>query len=306
MACLSNSPAPAEELATRNTSPLFDTTEVASHDLSMFPKWRHMLQAFEEEEATNCHVGKCDDNEWQEILDSLRGKDLMTQLRDTNVRINEKRYVADDVNWGTPDYWATPFEFLRKAGGDCEDYAIAKYMMLRDLGIPADEMRIVVLNDLRLHVGHAVLAVYMNGAPFILDNRYSSIVPANSLPDYQPVYSINETGWWLHLPARDLSAFAMPAAPLIGSVGGVFASQLASLPTMADAMRASTEIRVRYSAILTDSGLSTYRVDLGSKGIWYRVLAGPFESRNAAKSLCAQFHAARPSAACIAIAIHDN
>ena len=284
----------------------------------MFPKWLHTLQAFEEK-ATNCRAGQCDNNEWQTVVESLRRKDLMTQLRETNVRMNEARYIADEVNWALPDYWATPFEFLRKAGGDCEDYAIAKYMMLRDLGVATDDMRIVVLKDLKLRVDHAILAVYINGTPFILDNRYSDIMSANSLPDYQPVYSINEHGWWLHRPTPDSSTLArgseelpttkMPAAPVNGAgVGSMFAAQLASLPTDADAIRAGTGIQTRYSAILKGSDLNIRRVDLGAKGIWYRVLAGPFESRNTASSLCTRLRAASPPADCIVIATqqHDD
>ena len=313
IAGLSCDPAPAEQLATRNTSPLFGTTEVGSHDLSMFSKWRHTLQAFEEE-VTSCRAGQCDDNEWQAVVEILRGKDLMVQLRETNVRMNEKRYIADDANWALRDYWATPFEFLRKAGGDCEDYAIAKYMMLRDLGIPTDDMRIVVLKDVKLRVDHAVLAVYINGTPFILDNRSSDVVPANSILTYQPIYSINEHGWWLHRPTLDSSTLArgseellittqMPAAPVSGvRVGSMFAAQLASLATNADAMRASAGIQGRYSTILKGSDLNIRRVDLGAKGIWYRVLAGPFGSRNTASSLCTQLRAASPPAACIVIA----
>jgi len=321
MAGLSCGPASAEQLAALNMSPLFGTTEIGSHDLAMFPKWRRTLQAFEEE-VKSCRNGQCDNNEWRAIVESLRGKDLMAQLRETNVRMNETRYVADDVNWAVPDYWATPFEFLRKAGGDCEDYAIAKYMMLRELGIPADDVRIVVLKDLKLGVDHAVLAVYINGTPFILDSRHPNVVPASSLHDYHPVYSISERGWWLHRPALGSSTLArgpeklrtsssittkMPAAPVIGAGGGgTFAAQLASLPTNADAIRAGAGIQARYSAVLESWDLNIRNVDLGAKGIWYRVLAGPFGSRNTASSLCTQLRAASPPGDCIVIAIQHG
>jgi predicted transglutaminase-like cysteine proteinase len=306
--------ASAEQLATLSTAPLFGTTEIASHDLAMFPKWRHALQAFAEE-VKNCRAGRCDNNERQAAVEGLRGKDLMAQLRETNVRFNEKQYVADDVNWDLPDYWATPFEFLSKAGGDCEDYAIAKYMMLRDGGIAADDMRIVVLRDLKLRVDHAVLAVYINGTPYILDNRYASVVPASSIHNYQPVYSINEHGWWLHRRPLDSStltrgsekhliATKMPAAPVIGvGVGSTFAAQLASLPTNADAIQVGTEIQARYSAVLEGLSVATLRVDLGAKGIWYRVLAGPFGSHHIASNLCAQIRAVSSPTNCIVIAM---
>jgi predicted transglutaminase-like cysteine proteinase len=64
--------------------------------------------------------------------------------------------------------------------------------------INRDDMRIVVLNDLNLRIAHAVLAVYVSGKPYILDNQISKVVPASSIHHYQPVYSINENGWWLH------------------------------------------------------------------------------------------------------------
>jgi predicted transglutaminase-like cysteine proteinase len=185
-----------EQLAAIDPIQLFGTREIHSDNLTMFPKWRGTLERFETE-LKSCSPGQCKRTEWEAVLDRLRGNDLMTQLREIHVEMNGKRYVTDPVNWNLPDYWATPFQFLRK-NGDCEDYAIAKYMALRDLGVSVDDMRIVVLNDLNLRIAHAVLAVYVNGTPYILDNQISTVVPASSIRHYQPVYSINENGWWLH------------------------------------------------------------------------------------------------------------
>ena len=185
-----------EQMAAVSQPQLFGSREIHSANLKMFPKWRGTLQRFEAE-IKSCGTGQCRKKQWQAVIDRLRGKDLMTQLRELNTEMNDKRYITDPVNWNLPDYWATPFQFLRK-NGDCEDYAISKYMALRDLGVAADDMRIVVLNDLNLRVAHAVLAVYVNGKPYILDNQISKVVPATSIRHYQPVYSINEDGWWLH------------------------------------------------------------------------------------------------------------
>jgi predicted transglutaminase-like cysteine proteinase len=185
-----------DQLAAVSPAHLFGSTEVHSSNLKMFPKWRSTLQRFEEE-LKSCDSGQCKKKQWQAVIDGLRGKDLMTQLREINTEMNDKRYITDPVNWNLPDYWATPFQFLRK-NGDCEDYAISKYMALRDLGVAVEDMRIVVLNDLNLRIAHAVLAVYVNGKPYILDNQISKVVPATSIRHYQPVYSINENGWWLH------------------------------------------------------------------------------------------------------------
>jgi predicted transglutaminase-like cysteine proteinase len=195
-ALLWSGPAAADQLAALSPARLFGTIEIHSSNLKMFPKWRGTLQRFEQE-LKSCGSNQCKKKQWEAVIDGLRGKDLMTQLRKINVEMNDKRYITDPVNWNLPDYWATPLQFLRK-NGDCEDYAIAKYMALRDLGVSADDMRIVVLNDLNLRIAHAILAVYVNGKPYILDNQVSKVVPASSIRHYQPVYSINENGWWLH------------------------------------------------------------------------------------------------------------
>jgi predicted transglutaminase-like cysteine proteinase len=71
-------------------------------------------------------------------------------------------------------------------------------MALKALGVAIEDMRVVALQDLNLDVGHAVLVVYVGDQPMLLDNQISSVVPANSIRHYQPVFSINEMGWWLH------------------------------------------------------------------------------------------------------------
>jgi predicted transglutaminase-like cysteine proteinase len=103
-------------------------------------------------------------------------------------------------NWGVEDYWATPYQFL-KMDGDCEDYAIAKFMALKALGIPPEDMRVLALRDLNLDVGHAVLIVYEGDTPLLLDNQIKTVVPANSVRHYLPIFSLSETGWWLHRKA---------------------------------------------------------------------------------------------------------
>jgi predicted transglutaminase-like cysteine proteinase len=184
------------QLAAISPGQLFGATAKHSSSLKAFPKWRGMLRLFKEE-LKSCGPGQCKKAEWYAIIDRLRDKDLMAQLREINAEMNKKRYVPDRVNWNLPDYWATPFQFLQK-GGDCEDFAIAKYLALRGLGVPVEDMRIVVLRDFNARVDHAVLAVYVNRNTYILDNRTSKAVPASVIQRYQPVYSINENGWWLY------------------------------------------------------------------------------------------------------------
>ncbi len=177
---------------------LFGTSEDYSSNLALFRKWNGAVERYRGERE-NCVSPRCDKARWKKVIDDLRGAERMAQLAAINTAMNEYPYILDDVNWGVPDYWATPFEFLRRSG-DCEDYAIAKYMALRALGVGEQDLRVVVLRDLNLQLGHAVLAVYLDDRALILDNQIKKIVPAEVIRHYQPIYSINENGWWLHRP----------------------------------------------------------------------------------------------------------
>ena len=185
--------APAEA---RKYPKIFGSIELFSKKVARFPKWTGMIDRFQDGTKL-CESSTCTTKGWKDFIAGLQGKDLQTQLKEVNRAMNAKRYIIDMKNWGQEDYWETPYEFLKK-NGDCEDYAISKYMALKALGVPVEDMRVVALQDLNLGVGHAVLVVYVGDDPMLLDNQISSVVPANSIRHYQPVFSINETGWWLH------------------------------------------------------------------------------------------------------------
>jgi predicted transglutaminase-like cysteine proteinase len=182
---------------------IFGAREIYSPDLSAFVKWTGMLERFarEEREEPPCAPGSvadCAPAEWRALLDAVAGLDLKTKLERVNAAINQHPYVPSMRNWGESNRWETPFEFLRR-GGQCQDYAIAKYLLLRAAGVPAAQLRIVVLHDTRLDLDHAVTVAYIDGRVLMLDNQFPSVVPADSVLHYQPYYSINEEGWWLHL-----------------------------------------------------------------------------------------------------------
>ena len=90
--------------------------------------------------------------------------------------VNRWKYRADADNYGRSDYWATPLEFFRRSG-DCEDYVIAKYRSLRLLGLPPDQLRMVVVQDVVRDLPHAVLAVYLGDEVLILDNLSEAVLP---------------------------------------------------------------------------------------------------------------------------------
>jgi predicted transglutaminase-like cysteine proteinase len=174
---------------------IFGSIELPSKNLKKFPKWLDMIGRWKD--GAPCESDTCTVKGWAGMIEDLKGKDRLTQIKEVNKLLNSKKYIIDMRNWGKEDYWATPFQFLKK-NGDCEDYAISKFMALKALGIPIEDMRVVALQDLNLGVGHAVLIVYNGSDALLLDNQIKTVVPANTIKHYQPVYSINEKGWWLH------------------------------------------------------------------------------------------------------------
>jgi predicted transglutaminase-like cysteine proteinase len=192
---------------------LFGSGEIYSNSTWRFKQWTDMLARADAERRDAQHVCSsrsdthCVPAEWQSLIDKMRGLDLRQQLEIANDAMNRHPYVTTAANWHRSMYWESPFEFMRY-GGQCQDYAIAKYLLLRAAGVPADLMRMVVLRDAAISLDHAVLAVYVNGEPVLLDNLRSTIVPARTVSYYHPYYSINENGWWSHFGGQAMTRVA--------------------------------------------------------------------------------------------------
>ncbi|MGH6648991.1 MAG: transglutaminase-like cysteine peptidase [Aquabacterium sp.] len=136
----------------------------------------------------------------QEIAE-VASVDEVSRLKRLNTFFNRRvDYREDREVWGQVDYWATPLEMLNKGAGDCEDYAIGKYLSLIAAGVSPAKMRLVYV---RAEVGgailaHMVLAYYPEpmAEPLILDNLITDIRPASRRPDLAPVFSFNAEGLW--------------------------------------------------------------------------------------------------------------
>jgi len=115
-------------------------------------------------------------------------------LRAVNRFFNRIPAVSDLKQWGVEDYWATPSEALGSNGADCEDYAMAKYFTLKELGVPVSRLRLVYAKTTRSRDAHLVLAYYPNPSadPLILDNLVGSIESASDRSDLIPVYTFND------------------------------------------------------------------------------------------------------------------
>jgi predicted transglutaminase-like cysteine proteinase len=117
---------------------------------------------------------------------------------------NEIKYFDDDINvWGEADYWATPLESLGKERGDCEDFAIAKYIFLREI-IPNEKLKLTYVKaqiggpSSKIFQAHMILSYYASptAEPLILDNLIGDIRPASRRGDLIPIFSFNSEGLW--------------------------------------------------------------------------------------------------------------
>ena len=130
----------------------------------------------------------------------LKGADLTLeqQIRLVNRYINRQRYKEDRVSSrsGAGNQWETLAGFLH-SGGDCEDFAVAKYFVLREFGVDADDMRIVIGREPQRATHHAMLAIRFDEDVWLLEN--DNTIHRNGSQDITRfVYAINERGIWDH------------------------------------------------------------------------------------------------------------
>lgn len=140
--------------------------------------------------------------DWMNLIALAEDQPVDEKLHRINEFFNIRTSFQDDVDvWGQADYWATPLELMGRGRGDCEDYAIAKYISLLALGVPQSSLRLIYVRARIPGVGaqaHMVLGYYPdpNGQPRILDNLVGSIEWASARSDLSPVFSFNSEGLW--------------------------------------------------------------------------------------------------------------
>lgn len=141
---------------------------------------------------------------WIKLLESGKKLPSNEQLHAVNDFFNHQlRFTTDEFTWQQNDYWATPLESLYKQEGDCEDFAMAKYVTLLLMGVAEDKLRLVYVQaripGANAAQAHMVLAYYSspNAEPLVLDNLVPQIQSANKRPDLSPVFSFNTSNLWV-------------------------------------------------------------------------------------------------------------
>lgn len=140
--------------------------------------------------------------QWLSLMLSSDQTTEKEKLKQVNEFFNRLPNVSDQMQWGKLDYWATPLELLGANGGDCEDFALAKYFTLRELGVPDERLRLtyvrVYLPTSREMQSHMVVTYHAtpNAEPLVLDNLTNVIKSASERKDLAPTYSFNGAQLW--------------------------------------------------------------------------------------------------------------
>ncbi len=128
-----------------------------------------------------------------QMMNEARDLDDMGKMEKVNDFFNQTPYASDKTTWGISDYWATRYEFIGKDRADCEDYVIAKYFTLKELGVPTSKLYMTYAKSIRYKTAHLVLTYYETpkSIPLVLDNYNFKILPASVRDDLIPIYSFS-------------------------------------------------------------------------------------------------------------------
>jgi predicted transglutaminase-like cysteine proteinase len=117
--------------------------------------------------------------------------------------------------WGVPDRWSPPLETLTTGRGDCEDYAIIKYVALLNAGIRRQDVKLVVVHDLRRNEDHAITMTRVDGEWIALDNRWLALVRDAELRRVTPLFVLDDAGVRAFVPetvATSVAHLRQPSA----------------------------------------------------------------------------------------------
>ena len=141
------------------------------------------------------------------IVDNARARDGRARLGEINRAINLAiRPMSDLAQYGQTDVWSSPLVTFTTGAGDCEDYAIAKFVALRLAGVSPDDLRIVVMRDTIHGEDHAVVAARLDDHWLTLDNRRMTLVEDAYVRNYRPTFVIDQYGIMQYVDAPPVAS----------------------------------------------------------------------------------------------------
>jgi predicted transglutaminase-like cysteine proteinase len=202
----------------QSARPLFGMeTEPATGDVSS--KWHTVEAEIEQEETVlaHCRIEQACPAVARDLLDIVaEGADRTGRARVglINRAVNLALILtSDEAQWGVEDHWSPPFETLQTHRGDCEDYAIVKYVALLEAGLSRDDLKIVILRNFVPDEDHAVLAARVDGEWLILNDNSLALVRDLDMVRVQPKFLLDQDGAHRLVPSNRAAAGARNAVP---------------------------------------------------------------------------------------------
>lgn len=191
-------------MANAAESSFLGTVEFGSADLGALEQWQDVLarialerKVYEKCEASFAACSPPALLAWRAMIERLKGKPLLQQIEAVNQFVNSRPERADRDAFGKEDYWASPLEFLEHSG-DGEDFAIMKFISLRELGVSNQQLRLLVADDTLVNRREVIVVVYDHGRPLFLGSEWGFVAEEKHLPYHIPYYSMNEERRWTH------------------------------------------------------------------------------------------------------------
>ncbi|MEH2513021.1 putative transglutaminase-like cysteine proteinase [Nitrobacteraceae bacterium AZCC 1564] len=231
----------------------------------LWRKWRSVQGdiAADLREAANCKNDNATCSEaarrFTLMVDDVRGREGKARVEAANRLINTAiRYTRDLVQHAAIDVWSSPLASLGSGRGDCEDYAIAKYVLLREAGVAEQDLRVLLVRDRAVREDHAVLAVRLDGVWTVLDNRYAALSMDSELQHFTPLVELDQSGVnmfaspYLGQRTQDDSKAVAPAANSVGADASAVSLQSAGIE--------NTEFATPENTVSLSSGASSLPV----------------------------------------------
>lgn len=202
-------------------SSFFGTVAIPFSPIGSRDDWNRVRNAAPVGAMTDCATLACNTRleKVRAVVADKNNEGFFDKLSIVNALVNRSiTYAPDKRVYGQLDHWADGAETMRMGAGDCEDFAILKMSLLREMGVPARSMSLVVLRDTARDLYHAVLAVSTNKGHFILDNVRNEVYRDVAADHYMPLYSFSADRSWIHgKPSGEMVASAPSGMPL-GSI----------------------------------------------------------------------------------------
>jgi predicted transglutaminase-like cysteine proteinase len=176
--------------------PGFKGAEAPTTDMAA--KWADLQSRIRSEEKTltACREDSADCSpaarRLLEIVGLGRQHEGRARLGEINRAVNLSiRPLSDWAQYSVADFWSAPLATLSSGAGDCEDYVIVKYVALREAGVPANDLRVLIVDHAKRRTRHAVLAVRLGEKWIILDNLTMIMPDSIDARQYRPLFILD-------------------------------------------------------------------------------------------------------------------